>query len=92
MISVVYPVIVYTCSDSTGQPSSPAATPVPVVLPVTIVIIFMVVVIRYTVIMVVTVVCRRWKPNHGRYRIAAGEGMQKLTDYCHGSYTFRIHL
>ena len=70
---VVYPVIVCTCSDSTGQPSSPATT-VSVWL-AAIVIILMVVVISIGVIMAVTVVCLlRWKRNHGGQGIAAGEG------------------
>ena len=68
---VVYPVIVCTCSDSTGQPSSPAATPVPVVLAI---VIILMIVISIGGIMIVLVVCLRWKHNHGQYRIAAGEG------------------
>ena len=71
----MYPVIVCTCADSTGQPSSPATTTVSVWLPIVIiVIIVMVVVVSIGVIMTVAGVCWRWNLNHGRYRIAAGEG------------------
>ena len=63
---------VCTCSDSTGQPSSPATVSAWLVA---IVIILMVVLISIGVIMTVTVVCLlRWKRNHGGQGIAAGEG------------------